>query len=191
LRKGFRWPLRDDIVMAYGADRFCSCACTADRIYRLLKDAKEDIVIDTKLKGAVMNTMTVICQRLDDEFDVDKFGQLVGILEKFTRKIGRGFLGPCEPDERGYYLVNVKRQLYLARHVLDMMRNRRLGPEIKEYYGLMYEIRVNPVVYLEDVREKNAILYHPTKPSLQSWTWNVCKQPQSAPEVFCGVAVES
>lgn len=182
MQRGDRWPHRDLMAFAYGADRPMSAICAAERTYKLLKDAQTGDGVDIELQAKVVSAVDMLCQRLNNEFNPVYHNQMVGLLRKFLSKVDEGFIDPgsdkgvitstavAEPERAWvYWLGRAREQLCLASYVLDMMREHKVGSERVVICGKGFMISVNPLVYEDNAQIKAAALYR--NPGLESWSW--------------------
>lgn len=184
MRKGYRWPWRDDLVLAYGPDhRPIAAICAFERIYKAVKRAADaGSEMDIVLQAKAIKAMEVIAQRLDDEFDPEIFDQLVGLLSKYIRIMEPILLSSIpshsqvlEGAAARAWCRDVRRQWVLARHALSMMRERRSGPDNVKFGKKPYIVSLNPAFFVYsscNQREKAAF-----ERRRQSWNWREARLP--------------
>ncbi len=184
MRKGHRWPWRDDLVLAYGVDhRPIAAICAFERVYKAVKRvADAGWEMDITLQAKALKAMEVIAQRLDEEYDPEIFSQLVGLLSKYIRLM-EPMLLPSAPSHKQAltgeaalaWCRDIRRQWVLARHALTMMQERRSGPDKVEFCKKSYVVSLNPSFFVYSScnhREKAAL-----ESRRQSWNWKEAQPP--------------
>lgn len=125
-------PRRDDIVLAYGADRGQSAICTAERVYRIYQDAIKHDEVHIELVDKVYQAVVMLFERLPYEDDKTLSLQEFGLLRKLLNKIDTRIIAPFQMDSAVEHNTEVNEGFW-GQWVLQDLRTKWLCTKIAHW----------------------------------------------------------
>lgn len=92
MRKGYKWPLRDEARLAYGSTNNRAMICTVERFYKRFRDAAAQGAVDIELKNRIYEVLRIVSESMLYEGDPVILGQLNGLMRKILHRIDRRLL---------------------------------------------------------------------------------------------------
>lgn len=96
MKKGYRWPLRDQERTLAGSYTSQGMICTTERFYKLFRDAVAKGSVDIELKNKIYEVLRVLAVSMLREGCPDKLDQMNGLMRKILYRIDRHLLLPAE-----------------------------------------------------------------------------------------------
>lgn len=96
MKKGFILPRRDELALAYGADRPMSAICAAERMDKAYRAAQAGDGVDLEITHKAHQAVVMLFQKLPYEPLAEMADQQLGLLRKLLKRIDKDIVASAD-----------------------------------------------------------------------------------------------